>query len=358
MNKKMPTMECGKVAILFTEWSQDSVDNPNLGVSNDLLPICGKHMLQRVIEKIVDSGFLTIHVLLTNSSGEVRDFLGSGERWGCSIQYHQNHPQSLLREKLKTLTLADDDHYLVANSHTLPILKKSFYEPGNNHQGKVAVHGNEKAIAWTGWGIFRGDWLMAQQTVAQLHENAMDESSPKARCLTHEPYTVITLADLVNTSRRILNESNANNEGNYIHISRGSKLHDSVQLVAPVFIGRHVKVSANTIIGPNVVIGDGAYIDKGAHLTNSIVMPDTYIGEILELKQVVVRGKSLANIQLNTVIEVSDSHLLSVVSDVLAQGPWEYRFTYLFDLIGNVFRFGKQKYGTDKTLKSAEVVWD
>lgn len=67
--------------------------------------------------------------------------------------------------------------------------------------------------------------------------------------------------------------------------------------------GPHVEVGANVcvehdvLLKGNVVIGEGAYIARGARLENAIVLPNTYVGPGLQLKNMVVGGNWLCHIE-------------------------------------------------------------
>ena len=75
-------------------------------------------------------------------------------------------------------------------------------------------------------------------------------------------------------------------------------------------IGPHVEVGANAcvehdvLLGGNIVIGEGAHVARGAYLENAIVLPNTYIGPGLRLKDTVVSGDWVCRVE-SGVIELA-----------------------------------------------------
>jgi len=79
-------------------------------------------------------------------------------------------------------------------------------------------------------------------------------------------------------------------------------------------IGPHVEVGANAcvehdvLLGGNIVIGEGSHVARGAHLENAIVLPNTYVGPGLRLKDTVVSGDWVCRVE-SGVIELTTDPL-------------------------------------------------
>ncbi len=126
-------------------------------------------------------------------------------------------------------------------------------------------------------------------------------------CQSDLPLRVENLAEHLNSSQRLLGM-----EGRpELTLGRGCSIHPSAHIVPPAYIGAHVRIGADAIIGPHSVICDGAIIGDAAHVLASVVLPDTYVGENLDLIRVIVRGNRLANISIDTLVEVVDNDVLS-----------------------------------------------
>lgn len=305
MNSSIKT----KVALLL---ATELTDAGPLGICNELIPFAGKHILQRIIERIVESGYTTIHVFLGEYPVEIRQFLKEGERWGCQIVYHSTGVQDTLSQMLSRLKLEASGQYLLTTTSVLPATEmESFYPTATS--GLAIMRSVNESDCWTGWGVFTGAWLNAQHIALSSLAAIVMSDAKLDRVLDEQTISVLTLSDLATSASALLKQELADDDG--VKFGRGSQLHPSVQVIAPVYIGQYVKVAANAVIGPNVSVGDGAFIDQAAVLSDSIVMPNTYVGAQLELRDTVVRGPFLANTRLDGCIKLEDAHLLSFVAE-------------------------------------------
>jgi NDP-sugar pyrophosphorylase family protein len=91
-------------------------------------------------------------------------------------------------------------------------------------------------------------------------------------------------------------------------------MHSSVardaELQAPCWIGTHCCISAKAVIGPMTVIEDGTLIEAGAEISNSVVGPDTLVGQFTEVRDSFAWGDQLINWKNNSCIRITDSFLL------------------------------------------------
>lgn len=78
-----------------------------------------------------------------------------------------------------------------------------------------------------------------------------------------------------------------------------------------VFVGQAAKVSDGVTTAGTVVLGTGALVDEGAHLQDTVVMPGSYVGRNVELRNAIVAGNHLIRVDLSSVTHVSDRFLLS-----------------------------------------------
>ena len=289
-------------AILFTEWPE--TDDAPLGQPNTLLPLAGRPMLQRVVEQLARLGCQRLYVMLGTRAADFRSYLGAGERWGVTVTYHHLSAAESLGLALRNLRLDPDQRYWLADAQQLPDATQA--EPADAGPGRAVCWQADNGTRWTGWGRFRGDWLSGLEVVTRTDlEQAVLEALAVERDLLVPPLSVATPADYLAGCVHILEQQTAVAQG------RGCEIHTSVQIHPPVIIGRHVKIAPRAVIGPRVILGDGAFIDEHALVRDAVVLPYTYVGESLELNRAVARGNRLANIVLDTVVEITDGHLMA-----------------------------------------------
>lgn len=290
----------------------DCGDISSLGVPALLLPLLGKPMLQRAVEQLVRHGCRHIDIALGDDAAAVKAFLGGGERWGCRLSYHYLAAHEPLGRFMRRLNLSADSHYWLADALQVPETPLPVFDGPNagvGFDGRPLCFADGNGSRWSGWGLFSGAWLLARQAppCRECLQRQVLSDVGLAPLRVTQPLSAATLNDFLASSRRLL-AARAQDEHT---IGRGSRIHPSAHINAPVFIGAQVKIAAGAVIGPNAVIESGSFIDFGTHLRDCVVLADTYAGKELDLNRIIARGNLLAHVALNIVTEVRDANLLA-----------------------------------------------
>lgn len=292
-----------------------------LDAGTPLDPLLGQPLLQRAVEQLVRLGARHIMVVLDDNAAEIRDFLKSGERWGCRITYHYPDPNASMGRFLQAIGVTANQHYWLGNAWSVPGEKSSASAMGNG--AGTTLHWQEDGeTPWTGWGCISGAWLISRNLdvdVASLaahitSDEWLEKQVISPACIAKTPATFIAgIAHLLASA------------GPAIRKSSQARIHPTARLVAPCHIGKAVKVEAGAVIGPYAVIEDGAYVSSGVRIHHSIVMPDTFVGAELELHRVIARGPILVNATLGSRTEISDPELLAHLHSPLEDTRWSSR---------------------------------
>ena len=106
-------------------------------------------------------------------------------------------------------------------------------------------------------------------------------------------------------------------EGN-VWIGEGVEFGIGVQIDGPAFIGDEVKLKAQAHLNDHVIIDRYATVDDNAKVSNSIVWPHSYIGELTRLRQAIVcRNVTIKNSTLleeNSVVGTTASWVVDLGS--------------------------------------------
>ena len=95
-----------------------------------------------------------------------------------------------------------------------------------------------------------------------------------------------------------------------IWVSARARVSPAAELRAPCWIGPHTVVAANTIIGPMAVLEDRVMVESHVEISNSAVLPETFIGKMTELKNSVADGSILINWRSASCTRVPDAFLM------------------------------------------------
>jgi len=90
-----------------------------------------------------------------------------------------------------------------------------------------------------------------------------------------------------------------------------SRIECSARIEGPCWIGEHVWIGPDVEIGPNTIIEDRVFVDRGAMIERSFVGSDTYVGQLVELRNSLAFGNRLINWQTGSLAVVPDEFLLS-----------------------------------------------
>ena len=90
-----------------------------------------------------------------------------------------------------------------------------------------------------------------------------------------------------------------------------SRIDRTARVAGPCWIGEHVWIGPDVEIGPNTIIEDRVFVDRGATVERSLIGSDTYVGQIVELRNSMAWGNRLINWQTGSSVLVPDEFLLS-----------------------------------------------
>jgi hypothetical protein len=95
-----------------------------------------------------------------------------------------------------------------------------------------------------------------------------------------------------------------------VWVDSRARIAPSAVLRAPCWIGANAVVGADTIIGPMAVLEDRVMVEPSVEISNSAVAPETFVGELTEVKNSLANGSLLINWRTNSCIRVPDAFLL------------------------------------------------
>lgn len=107
------------------------------------------------------------------------------------------------------------------------------------------------------------------------------------------------------------------------------RIHPKAKLVPPFWIQGKCEIAAGAQVGPYACIGENAIIDANATVERSIVLPGTMVGCNTSLEEVAVEGGLLMDAKHGCRVAITDSFILSDISEKLASPSILERLTAL-----------------------------
>jgi hypothetical protein len=301
-------------AIILACWPSEDLAMNQLRIDPSSVPLADKCMLQRVLEKLVGLGCREILVVLGDRPQICRKLLGTGERWGCHVNYCfallGDRPLSVLTRYFK----GEQGHCLIAVADT--VIASSPETSG--HSAVCWV--DSGFVSWTGWAnLSYAKIRRIALTVdgRQSLETDILNDTGLVRQRESQPLSTADARLLINSLPRLFRAeagpSGISHRQNkpHIWIGNGSNVDPGAHLIAPVYIGNYVRIAAGVTVGPDVIVGDGCLIDQDSVIQFSLVVPDTYVGAKLEINGAIVSAFGLVNIRLDAIAPATDPAFIS-----------------------------------------------
>ncbi len=96
-----------------------------------------------------------------------------------------------------------------------------------------------------------------------------------------------------------------------VKVGRHSKLPMSAIKDTPLLVGSRCSIASNAELGAEVLVSNDVVIDRRAVVRSSVIMPNSYIGELVEVANAIVAGDYLIHVDTGTIATVTDSFLLA-----------------------------------------------
>ncbi len=327
-------------AILLACWDIEDSQLTFLGVTYTTA-VAGRSQLQRAVEQLAHSGCKHITVVSGDRLLAAQELLGNGARFGVEIVHRvaplRSRPLVMLKQ-----TIRDAGSWVyVASANVLDegvVYEASLQTEPEDQTDLIACWERRGTTVWTGWGIF------SQATLLALCEESENEDDLERRVLAlpdvrrvrcTAPLNIKSSDDALSALQALIftgrpgGAVTQRQKGDGIWIGSGAILHPDAVLVPPIFIGKNVLVQADARVGPGSIIEEGSVIEHEAVVEGSWIMAATYIGQRLTLTGVLAAGPHLVNLELDTMIAVTDPRLM-------AGGVSEHRYDRRPGVVGRL----------------------
>jgi len=285
--------------------------------STPMLPVVGKPLLVYTIEDLVSAAISNITVIYDPKEEQgTLTGLGDGIRWGISLRF-------------------------------LPVSNK---EPVNKIIGHISLEGIDKAIC------LRGDVLRAP-TVSQLvlsHQkqpaiNAAIANDNRANIIIFDPRNpegsgleqlnwkagkgsgkqqkdqvieigyhsgLDNLKDFHQANLDILGgrvqglTPSGYSPALGVTTAPKAQVHPRIVRQGEVFVGARSHVDPSAMAYGTNIVGDDVIVDRGVTLRDAVILPNTYVGEFVEVKSAILKHQKLIRVDTGAIIDISDDFLL------------------------------------------------
>ena len=249
-----------------------------------IAPLLGKCLIEYWIEYLVGRGVIDIHILASDRPSEIAALLGDGSRWGVHIQVEAERSESNADQAVATYC---------ARGKPRP----GFTVQVDHLPGLPRLRLFDSYATW-----FEG--LCAWIPLAQ--------SSDRIGQCEIEPG---------------------------VWVGHRTRINPDVRFKAPCWLGAHVLINSDAVIGPGAIIEPAAIVGKGAHITQSVIGPATFVGAQTRISNSLAHRYTLINWSTNSCLRVPDACWLSSLRGPLcALRPAQGRGALIIQCDGSTLR--------------------
>ena len=318
------------IALIIAPGVNPGLETLNKHYPGPLLPLVDRPFIQHTVEFLIQEGITQFEFVLSHLPEKMEDLLGDGSRWGSNFRFHLAQDPLLPYETLKSIEFNPDEFILLAHGDRLPQidLKKTIQDSKINPSVPTFWFGpsdsETRNTGWTGWAWIPGKYF--QNLSSRLDERSLEThllsqaNGKEIRLDAEKQLGVQTFEQLLTSHRTLLDKDFPNltfksrEVENGIWLSRNVSLHPTTRLIPPVYINEDCRIGSGVKLGPHATIGSGSVLDSGCFVENAAIFPNTYVGDGLELTDVLVDKNRLINIRHNTFVSISENFILGGVS--------------------------------------------
>ncbi|QQS54743.1 MAG: NDP-sugar synthase [Candidatus Competibacteraceae bacterium] len=278
-----------------------------------LLPVTGKPVLEHTLEALVAAGLREAVVAVSPFADELRAALGDGSRWGIRLNYVLTHGeedpdtivesgQSQLADELLALRgdvlhgAALGEFLRLAAEVTGPVVYgRAANAPVSLCLHRVGGRSGLEPLLWSAEPVeMLPTWPVVELPGAVL--NRLE--SPRA-------YHQVNLDAAAGRFPGLIVPGQPMRLG--LTVGPRSKVSPRSLRQGVAFVGGHCRVEASAEFYGEVVIANRVIVDRHASLRDSVVLSDAYIGERLDIRNAIVQGNRLIQVDTGAVLPVIET---------------------------------------------------
>lgn len=278
-----------------------------------LLPVAGRPLIEHTLDLLVDAGVRQVALASWTDHDCLVDALGSGERWGLVL----DHLSLFGNVGAVDDWLGDADEVLVLRGDAMisPVVG-AFLTVAARVPGSF-VHGTLQGRPALALARRRADgqWRFPEEPFG-----GRGRPTPMGRSVGLEwgaVSLVETLADFHAVNLSVVRDEFPGHApfgravGANLLAGAGTHVASGVQATGQAHMATASTLHRGVTLAGTVSVGERVIVDRDTRVTDSVILPDTYIGSSLSVDNAIVWGQTLIRIDSQAVLRVTDGFILA-----------------------------------------------
>jgi mannose-1-phosphate guanylyltransferase/phosphomannomutase len=281
-----------------------------------LLPVAGKTVIEYTLEDLARAGISEAVIVASAHADRVEAHLGKGERWGMQLDYFPSrgaeHPATLLRRYARDL----EGPFLLVRGDVLRSSIVTFIEDAataGELLSEARIHGEAVGVCLCQGGIATLETLSWPYTDSPGMAVSANPVELRDACWSAlDSLAAYHRANLDVVANRFPGLKLAGwARENGLTVGRGSDVDNQSLAGEHAFVGRSTRVRASARLIGTSVVNNNCFIDSQASIIDSVILPGTYVGENIEIRNAIVNGNQIIRIDSGANYRVTDRFLLT-----------------------------------------------
>ncbi|MGA2410369.1 MAG: NDP-sugar synthase, partial [Candidatus Binataceae bacterium] len=287
-----------------------------------LLSVACKPLIVHTIEALARAALTDIMVVVSPGADAIEEALSDGARWGMRFEYVLATATESDGRVIERIRHQLRDEYLAVRGEILrtPIIAEFIQQARSTEARSIAaaIRGVDAGVRLIRDGTKRPE--VGSRGSASRRNRAKGEIKiefPKARLSMLDSLQAFHRANLDILAGHFAGLVIPGREvAPKVRVGRHTNLPGHAIKAAPLLIGERCSIAESAELGGEVVISNNVVIDRRAMIRSSVIMPNTYIGELVEVTNAIVAGNRLIHIDTGTNTIVTDDFLLASIHGV------------------------------------------
>ncbi|MCU7905778.1 MAG: NDP-sugar synthase [Candidatus Thiodiazotropha sp. (ex Epidulcina cf. delphinae)] len=280
-----------------------------------MLPVAGKPVIEYAIESLHKAGMRNAAISVNDVTCGLEELVGDGSRWGMELRYKMQSSNMQRIGATPNHEAPDSAETLLIHGDILLNLDIHEFLRQARATGRKRVYGLKEEQAVMMWEPgAAGHSAQLDFDAGIIAESACIElQAANVNMLNSFPEFHQANMDLISGRLVSLSPHGRTSVNGLIH-NHGSKINAESLKSGFAYIGNNCNVHKTVQFDSGVIISDRVIIDRGAKLENSVVLSDTYIGEMVTIKNAIIYGNTLIRIDSGSVMQLEDELLFANIA--------------------------------------------
>ena len=277
-----------------------------------MLPIGGKPLIEHMLESLIPLSVREVQLLVCSFAGQIREFVGTGERWGMDITYTTARGNTNAVDFINQERPENECSYLILDASVFRSfeIKEALQQICLVNKPSVLGVFNEKNV-----GVYFFDSVRIVQLAIENQALAKVQLNMEhcTRISNLESYLAANMAVVRYRYSGILLRGKETSPS--IVAGSGSIVDSGNLEYGELLLGEGCRLEKSVQCKGSVILGNNVIVDRHTQISNSVILDNTFVGEYLNIENAILWRNTYIRVDLGTSLTLNDNQLISGLTE-------------------------------------------